>query len=181
MMRLGGPLKSTMRADTEIKGSFKYSAACHMLGISRGKRCISRAKGKLYYCSDCKVFDEFVAPYVMIKLFEVEKALEYLDVDYLKDWRFMCNDCGWSDEDYPRHESSEYMTELCKYIETKHEASVLEGQEHGQLRVVEASAATLWTRLHRRWRATRCIGVCVSHAIQDGCGYTTQWRRNHSR
>ena len=49
----------------------------------------------------------------------------------------MCNDSGWSDEDYPRHESSEYMTELCKYIETKHAASVIPGQENGQLRMVE--------------------------------------------
>ena len=77
------------------------------------------------------------------KLVEVEKALEDLDADYLKDWRFMCNDCGWSDEDYPRQESSEYTTELCKYIESRHEASVLQGQYNGQLRRAEVCAATL--------------------------------------
>ena len=58
MLKLGGPLKSIMHADTEIKGSSKYSAACHMIGISRGKRGISKAKGKMDYCYGCKVFGD---------------------------------------------------------------------------------------------------------------------------
>ena len=125
MLKLGGPLKSIWRADSKIKKRFKYSTACQMLGISRARRGISRAKGKLDYCSDCKVFDELVAPDVKRKLFEVEKALQDLEADYLKDWQWLCKEQGWLDEDYPKHESSECITEFGKFIEMKHADCVL--------------------------------------------------------
>ena len=76
----------------------------------------------------------------------------------------MCNDRGWSDEDYPIHESSEYMTELCTYIETKHEASVLQGQYNGQLRMVDGECCHTLTNI-----AQVVAGYQVHWGVRDSC------------
>ena len=168
-MKLGGPLKSIWRADTKIKNRFQYSTACQMLCISRANTGISRALGKLDYCSDCKVFDELVAPDAKRKLFEVEKALEDLNADYLKDWQWICKDQGWLDEDYPKHESSEFITEHGKYIEMKHSDCVLlEGasieahKENGKLRMVEAECCQTLKKL-----AQEVVGYQLHWAVRD--------------